>query len=86
MKALQFDRFGSPDVIVLRDVPKPAPEGVTGIEIGERVFGPATWDGPTAGAAEYALMAAWARPRPAAGSTAPTRPAPRAARYRRWSS
>ncbi|GAA4545339.1 NADP-dependent oxidoreductase [Amycolatopsis samaneae] len=110
MKALQFDRFGSPDVIVLRDVPKPEPgpgririavracglnpgdwavvdglladrlpplprglglevagtvdalgEGVTGIEIGDPVFGPATFDGPTAGAAEYALMAAWAR-------------------------
>ncbi|WP_158896259.1 NADP-dependent oxidoreductase [Amycolatopsis anabasis] len=110
MKALQFDRFGSPDVLVLRDVPKPEPgpgqiriavracglnpadwavvdglfadrlpplprglglevagtvdalgEGVTGVEIGDRVFGPATFDGPTAGAAEYALMAAWAR-------------------------
>jgi NADPH:quinone reductase-like Zn-dependent oxidoreductase len=110
MKALQFDRFGSPDVIVLRDVPKPEPgpgqiriavracglnpadwvvvdglladrlpplprglglevagtvdalgEGVTGVEIGDGVFGPATFDGPTAGAAEYALMAAWAR-------------------------
>jgi NADPH:quinone reductase-like Zn-dependent oxidoreductase len=110
MKALQFDRFGSPDVIVLRDVPKPEPgpgqiriavracglnpadwvvvdglladrlpplprglglevagtvdalgEGVTGVEIGDCVFGPATFDGPTAGAAEYALMAAWAR-------------------------
>ncbi|MGN9783087.1 NADP-dependent oxidoreductase [Nonomuraea sp. ZG12] len=109
MKALQFDRFGSPDVIVLRDVPKPDPgpgqiriavracglnpadwatvdglladqlpplprglglevagtvdalgEGVTGVEIGDRVFGPATFDGPTAGGAEYALMAAWA--------------------------
>jgi NADPH:quinone reductase-like Zn-dependent oxidoreductase len=110
MKALQFDRFGSPDVIVLRDVPEPEPgpgqiriavracgltpadwavvdgllsdrlpplprglglevagtvdavgEGVSGAEIGDRVFGPATFDGPTAGAAEYALMAAWAR-------------------------
>lgn len=110
MKALQFDRFGSPDVIVLRDVPKPEPgpgqiriavracglnpsdwavidglladrlpplprgigfeiagtvdalgEGTTGVEIGDRVFGPAAFDGPTAGAAEYALMAAWAR-------------------------
>ncbi|MGC7101815.1 NADP-dependent oxidoreductase [Amycolatopsis lurida] len=110
MKALQFDRFGSPDMIVLRDVPKPEPgpgqiriaaracglnpadwavvdglladrlpplprglgfevagtvdalgEGVTGVEIGDGVFGPATFDGPTAGAAEYALMAAWAR-------------------------
>ncbi|QFU89663.1 NADP-dependent oxidoreductase [Amycolatopsis sp. YIM 10] len=110
MKALQFDRFGSPDVIVLRDVPAPEPgpgqirvavracglnpadwavvdglladrlpplprglgfevagtvdalgEGVTGVEIGDRVFGPATFDGPTAGAAEYALMAGWAR-------------------------
>ncbi|PRX96666.1 NADP-dependent oxidoreductase [Allonocardiopsis opalescens] len=110
MKALQFDRSGSPDVIVLRDVPKPEPgpgqiriavracglnpadwalvdglladqlpslprglgleiagtvdalgEGVTGIEIGDPVFGPATFDGPTAGAAEFALMAAWAR-------------------------
>ncbi|WP_020672901.1 NADP-dependent oxidoreductase [Amycolatopsis nigrescens] len=110
MKALQFDRFGSPDVIVLRDVPKPEPgpgqiriavracglnpsdwavvdglladrlpplprglgfevagtvdalgEGVTGVEIGDGVFGPATFDGPTAGAAEYALMPAWAR-------------------------
>ncbi|GAA0643846.1 NADP-dependent oxidoreductase [Streptomyces malaysiensis subsp. malaysiensis] len=107
MKALQFDRFGSPDVIVLRDVPKPEPgpgqiriavracglnpsdwavidglladrlpplprgigfeiagtvdalgEGTTGVEIGDRVFGPAIFDGPTAGAAEYALMAA----------------------------
>ncbi|MFD8283301.1 NADP-dependent oxidoreductase [Streptomyces solisilvae] len=110
MKALQFDRFGSPDVIVLRDVPKPEPgpgqiriavracglnpsdwavidglladrlpplprgigfeiagtvdalgEGTTGVEIGDRVFGPAAFDGPTAGAAEFALMAAWAR-------------------------
>lgn len=110
MKALQFDRFGSPEVIVLRDVPKPEPgpgqiriavracgltpadwhvvdglladqmpplprglgleiagtvdalgQGVTGIAIGDRVFGPATFDGPTAGAAEFALMAAWAR-------------------------
>ncbi|MGW3294731.1 NADP-dependent oxidoreductase [Streptomyces xiamenensis] len=110
MKALQFDRFGSPDVIVLRDVPQPEPgpgqiriavracgltpadwhvvdglladqlpplprglgfevagtvdalgEGVTGVGIGDRVFGPAALDGPTAGAAEYALMAAWAR-------------------------
>ncbi|MCS7483532.1 NADP-dependent oxidoreductase [Umezawaea endophytica] len=109
MKALQFDRFGSPDVIVLREVPRPEPgpgliriavracgvnpadwvvvdglfadrlpplprglglevagtvdalgEGVTGVEVGDRVFGPATFDGPTAGAAEYALMAAWA--------------------------
>lgn len=25
MKALQFDQFGSPDVVVLRDVPKPEP-------------------------------------------------------------
>ncbi|MEV0251646.1 NADP-dependent oxidoreductase [Nocardia sp. NPDC050712] len=110
MKALQFDRFGSPDVIVLREVPKPEPgpgqirvavqacglnpgdwavvdglladrlpplprglgfeiagtvdalgADVTGVEIGDGVFGPATFDGPTAGAAEYALMAAWAR-------------------------
>ncbi|MEV0225437.1 NADP-dependent oxidoreductase [Streptomyces sp. NPDC050704] len=110
MKALQFDRFGSPGVIVLREVPKPEPgpgqirvavracglnpadwavvdglladrlpplprglgfeaagtvdalgEGVTGAEIGDGVFGPATFDGPTAGAAEYALMSAWAR-------------------------
>ncbi|WP_328603334.1 NADP-dependent oxidoreductase [Amycolatopsis sp. NBC_00345] len=110
MKALQFDQFGSPDVIKLRDVPAPEPgpgqiriavlacglnpadwvivdglfgeqlpplprglgleiagtvdalgEGVDGVEIGDRVFGPATYDGPTAGAAEYALMAAWAR-------------------------
>ncbi|WP_414942510.1 NADP-dependent oxidoreductase [Amycolatopsis sp. cmx-11-51] len=109
MKALQFDRFGSPDVIVLRDVPQPEPgpgqiriavracgltpadwhvvdgllanqlpplprglglevagtvdalgDGVTGVQIGDRVFGPATFDGPTAGAAEYALMPAWA--------------------------
>ncbi len=109
MKALQFDRFGSPDVIVLREVPKPEPgpgqirtavracgltpgdwavvdglladqlpplprglgvevagtvdalgEGVIGVEIGDRVFGPAAFDGPTAGAAEYALMAVWA--------------------------
>lgn len=110
MKALQFDRFGSPDVVVLREVPKPEPrpgqiriatracgltpgdwavadglladqlpplprglgfevagtvdalgEGVDDVEIGDRVFGPATFDGPTAGAAEYALMATWAR-------------------------
>ena len=110
MRALQFDRFGSPDVIVLRDVATPEPglgqiriavqacgltpadwhvvdgllaehlpplprglgfevagivdalgEGVTGIEIGDRVFGPAVFHGPTAGAAEYALMPAWAR-------------------------
>ncbi|GAA2068702.1 NADP-dependent oxidoreductase [Streptomyces albiaxialis] len=110
MKALQFDRFGPPEVIVLRDVPKPEPgpgqiriavracgltpadwhvvdglladrmpplprglgleiagtvdalgEDVTGIETGDPVFGPATFDGPTAGAAEFALMTAWAR-------------------------
>ncbi|MBE1493846.1 NADPH:quinone reductase-like Zn-dependent oxidoreductase [Amycolatopsis lexingtonensis] len=110
MKALQFDRFGAPDMVVLRDVPVPEPgpgririavracglnpadwsvvdglladqlpplprglglevagvvdalgEGVTGAAIGDRVFGPATFDGPTAGAAEYALMATWAR-------------------------
>jgi NADPH:quinone reductase-like Zn-dependent oxidoreductase len=110
VKALQFDRFGSPDVIVLRDVPRPEPgpgrirvavracglnpadwvlvdglfadqlpplprglglevagtvdalgEGVTGVEVGDRVFGPATFDGPTAGAAEHALLAVWAR-------------------------
>ncbi|MET8556763.1 NADP-dependent oxidoreductase [Streptomyces sp. NPDC004959] len=109
MKALQFDRFGSPDVIVLRDVPRPEPgagqiriavracgltpadwhlvdglladhlpplprglglevagtvdalgEGVTGVQAGDRVFGPAAFDGPTAGAAEYAVMPAWA--------------------------
>ncbi|MFD3525151.1 NADP-dependent oxidoreductase [Streptomyces sp. NPDC058653] len=109
MKALQFDRFGSPDVIVLRDVAKPEPgpgqiriavracgltpgdwavvdglladqlpplprglgievagtvdalgEGVDGVEVGDRVFGPAAFDGPTGGAAEYALMAVWA--------------------------
>jgi NADPH:quinone reductase-like Zn-dependent oxidoreductase len=110
MKALQFDRFGSPDAIVVREVPKPEPRpgqiriavracglnpgdwlvvdglladrlpplprglgfeiagtvdalgaGVTGVEPGDRVFGPAAFDGPTAGAAEYALMPAWAR-------------------------
>jgi NADPH:quinone reductase-like Zn-dependent oxidoreductase len=110
MKALQFDRVGSPDLIVLRDVPTPEPgpgqiriavracglnpadwglvdglladqlpplprglglevagtvdalgAGVTDVEIGDRVFGPAAFDGPTAGAAEYALMAGWAR-------------------------
>ncbi|MFI6871172.1 NADP-dependent oxidoreductase [Nocardia sp. NPDC050406] len=110
MKALQFDRFGSPDVIVLRDVPRPEPEpgqiriavracgltpadwhlvdglladqlpplprglgleiagtvdalgdGVTDVRIGDRVFGPAVYASPTAGAAEYALMPAWAR-------------------------
>ncbi|MFC8826427.1 NADP-dependent oxidoreductase [Streptomyces sp. NPDC057137] len=109
MKALQFDRFGTPDVIVLREVPQPEPgpgqiriavracgltpgdwavvdglladrlpplprglgveiagtvdalgEGVIDVEIGDRVFGPAAFDGPTAGAAEYALMAVWA--------------------------
>jgi NADPH:quinone reductase-like Zn-dependent oxidoreductase len=109
MQALQFDRFGSPDVIVLRDVPMPTPgpgqiriaveacglnpadwvvvdglfaehlpplprglglevagtvdalgEGVDDVAVGDRVFGPAPFDGPTAGAAEYALMAAWA--------------------------
>ncbi|MBT2896253.1 NADP-dependent oxidoreductase [Streptomyces sp. McG3] len=110
MKALQFDRFGPPDVIALRDVPQPEPgpgqiriavracgltpadwhivdglladrlpplprglgleiagtvdalgEGVTDVQIGDRVFGPATFHGQTAGAAEYALMPAWAR-------------------------
>jgi NADPH:quinone reductase-like Zn-dependent oxidoreductase len=110
MKALQFDRFGSPDAIVVREVPKPEPRpgqiriavracglnpgdwsvvdglladrlpplprglgfeiagtvdalgaGVTDVEPGDRVFGPAAFDGPTAGAAEYALMPAWAR-------------------------
>jgi NADPH:quinone reductase-like Zn-dependent oxidoreductase len=35
-------------------------EGVIGVEIGDRVFGPAAFGGPTAGAAEYALMAVWA--------------------------
>ncbi|GAA3869700.1 NADP-dependent oxidoreductase [Streptomyces sedi] len=109
MKALQFDRFGPPDVIRLRDVPQPEPGpgqirvavracgltpadwhlvdglladhlpppprgfglevagtvdalggNVTGVRIGDRVFGPVTFDGPTAGAAEYALMPAWA--------------------------
>ncbi|MFF9899078.1 alcohol dehydrogenase catalytic domain-containing protein [Streptomyces longispororuber] len=33
-------------------------EGVDGVRIGDRVFGPATFDGPTAGAAEYALIPA----------------------------
>lgn len=110
MRALQFDRFGSPDVVVLRDVPKPEPgpgqiriavqacgltpadwavvdglfadrlpplprglglevagtvdalgDGATDVGIGDLVFGPATFDGPTAGAAEYAVMAFWAR-------------------------
>ncbi|ONI81690.1 alanine dehydrogenase [Actinosynnema sp. ALI-1.44] len=110
MKALQFDRFGSPDAIVLREVPKPEPgpgqiriavracglnpadwavvdglladrlpplprgvgfeiagtvdalgAGVDGVQIGDGVFGPATFDGPTAGAAEYALLTNWAR-------------------------
>ncbi len=110
MKALQFDRIGSPEEIVLREVPAPRPgpgqirvavracglnpadwavvdglladqlpplprglgfevagvvdalgEGVDDVEVGDRVFGPAVLDGPTAGAAEYALMAAWAR-------------------------
>jgi NADPH:quinone reductase-like Zn-dependent oxidoreductase len=109
VKALQFDSFGSPDVIALRDVPAPEPgpgqiriavracglnpadwaladglfadrlpplprglglevagtvdvlgRGVDGVEVGDRVFGPATFDGPTAGAAEHALMTAWA--------------------------
>ena len=109
MKALQFDRFGSADVVALRDVPKPEPgpgqiriavqacglnpadwalvdglfadqlpplprglgleiagtvdglgEGVAGVAVGDRVFGPATYDGSTAGAAEYGVMAAWA--------------------------
>jgi NADPH:quinone reductase-like Zn-dependent oxidoreductase len=95
MRALQFDRFGSPDVLVLRDVTAPEPgtgqiriavracglnpadwaivaglfagqlpppphglgleisgvvdavgQGVTGVEIGDRVFGPATYDAP----------------------------------------
>ncbi|MEU1755990.1 NADP-dependent oxidoreductase [Micromonospora matsumotoense] len=110
MRAVQFDRFGSPDVLVLRDVTTPDPgvgqiriavracglnpadwaivaglfadqlpppprglglevsgvvdavgQGVTDIEVGDRVFGPAPYDGPTAGAAEYALMTTWAR-------------------------
>jgi len=110
MRALQFDRFGSPDVVVLRDVPTPDPgpgqirisvracglnpadwanvdglfadrlpplprglglevsgivdalgENVVGVEIGDRVFGPTPYDGPTAGAAEHALMTTWAR-------------------------
>lgn len=81
MKALQFDRFGSADVVALRDVPKPEPglpplprglgleiagtvdglgEGVAGVAVGDRVFGPATYDGSTAGAAEYGVMKAWA--------------------------
>lgn len=110
MKALQFDRFGSPDVIVVREVARPEPgpgqiriavracgltpgdwvvvdglladqlpplprgiglevagtvdalgDDVEGVDVGDRVFGPAAFDGPTAGAAEFALMAAWAR-------------------------
>jgi NADPH:quinone reductase-like Zn-dependent oxidoreductase len=110
MRALQFDRFGSPDVLVLREVTTPEPgtgqiriavracglnpadwanvaglfadrlpppprglglevsgvvdavgQGVTGVEIGDRVFGPVPYDGPTAGAAAYALMTSWAR-------------------------
>ncbi|MYV99598.1 NADP-dependent oxidoreductase, partial [Streptomyces sp. SID3343] len=36
-------------------------EGVTDVRIGDRVFGPAVFHGSTAGAAEYALMPAWAR-------------------------
>ena len=44
MKALQFDRFGSPDVIVLRDVPQPVP-GPGQIRIAVRACGltPADW-------------------------------------------
>ncbi|WP_431919213.1 NADP-dependent oxidoreductase [Micromonospora wenchangensis] len=110
MRAVQFDRFGPPDVLVLRDVTTPDPgvgqiriavracglnpadwaivdglfagqlpspprgvglevsgvvdavgQGVTDVEVGDRVFGPAPYDGPTAGAAEYALMTTWAR-------------------------
>ncbi|ANY06156.1 NADP-dependent oxidoreductase [Pseudonocardia sp. HH130630-07] len=110
MKALQFDRFGSPDEIRQREVapPEPGPgrirvavracglnpadwamvdglladrlpplprglglevagtvdalgPGVTGVGTGERVFGPAAVDGPTAGAAEYAVLTGWAR-------------------------
>lgn len=110
MQALQFDRFGAPDVITLREVaiPEPGPgqirvavracglnpadwslaEGllssqlpslprgiglevagvvdalgahVDGVEIGDMVFGPAGFHGPTAGAAEFATMSAWAR-------------------------
>jgi NADPH:quinone reductase-like Zn-dependent oxidoreductase len=110
MKALQFDQFGSPDAIVVRDVPAPEPgpgqiriavracgltpadwaivdgllaeqlpslprglglevagtidalgEGVSNVQVGDLVFGPATFDGPTAGAAEHAVMAFWAR-------------------------
>ncbi|KAA1034982.1 NADP-dependent oxidoreductase [Pseudonocardia sp. EV170527-09] len=109
MRALQFHKFGSPDVIVLAEVARPEPgpgririsvqacgltpadwhladglladvlpvlprglglevagtvdalgPGVHDVRIGDRVFGPACFDGPTAGAAQYALMPAWA--------------------------
>ncbi|WP_224388083.1 NADP-dependent oxidoreductase [Pseudonocardia sp. ICBG1293] len=109
MRAQQFARFGSPDVIVLAEVARPEPgpgririavqacgltpadwhladglladvlpalprglglevagtvdalgPGVDDVRIGDRVFGPAAFDGPTGGAAEYALMPAWA--------------------------
>jgi NADPH:quinone reductase-like Zn-dependent oxidoreductase len=38
-------------------------DGVTGVEIGDSVFGPAPFTGPTAGAAEHAVLDVWF-PRP----------------------
>src|SRR5918992_1320495 len=63
MKALQFDRFGSPDVIGLRDVPKPEP-GPGQIRIAVRACGlnPGDWaripEGVTAEQAAALPMAA----------------------------
>ncbi len=36
-------------------------EGVEGVKVGDRVFGPVPHDGPTGGAAEHALMVTWAQ-------------------------
>lgn len=38
-------------------------DGVTGIEIGDQVFGPAPYTGPTAGASDYVVLDTWF-PRP----------------------
>jgi NADPH:quinone reductase-like Zn-dependent oxidoreductase len=39
-------------------------DGVTGIDIGDPVFGPGPFTGPTAGASEHAVLDTWF-PRPA---------------------
>jgi len=108
MKAVQFQKFGTPEVLEVVEAPEPHPgpgqirvkvyacgvnpadwalvdglfsehlpplprsigceasgivdelgEGVSDVALGDRVFGPATYDGPTAGAAEFAVLSYW---------------------------